>query len=114
MLELPKPIRLNRFIRPAKLANECDIPHAGKQDVVLAGMGRHKLRVPNFERRLREAKFVTLAAESENCSNHHGILMDPDTIICALANFNNNQTVGDGDSGSFDWKSINYIRSCLD
>lgn len=57
----------------------------GGKKVVAAGLGRIEFKKLNSEHLLRQANFVTLPADNENCSNHKNIMLDPDTIICAFS-----------------------------
>lgn len=56
--------------------------------------------VKTTEYRLRQAEFVTI--DSEYCSSQREFKTNPDTIFCAHANFKNEQTTTNGDSGNTD------------
>lgn len=71
----------------------------GGRNVIAAGLGRIQFDKENVDMRMRQASFITLPADNENCSKHKRILLDPNTIICAFANFKTNHSIGNGDSG---------------
>lgn len=100
LINLPQPITFSQFIQPAKLANNCDIPHLRSEIVITAGMGRinksESLPIP--ERRLRHVFLKTIL--SEDCSNNLNYKLDPDTAICASV-IENGERVAIGDSGIF-------------
>lgn len=101
LIELPTPITFNEHIRPVQLSNTCGMPHLGGEDVVAAGMGRDEMdkKTERSDMRLRHANFVTKS--SFFCSFQTNHRMDPNTIICANANHDTNQSVYKGDSGKF-------------
>lgn len=57
------------------------------------------IRVSNLDGRLRQANFVTL--DSDYCSDEPSFPLNPDSILCAFSNDDNNQSIYDGDSGIY-------------
>lgn len=100
LIKLPQPIAFNEFIQPAKLANDCNMPHWRGKSVTAVGMGRIEVNtwLPIPERRLRQAYFTTMS--SGECSKYAFSKTDPETFICARANANG-QRISVGDSGIF-------------
>lgn len=98
LLELPQPTTYNRYIRPVVFASVFEVPHRGGDSVMVAGRGRTEMDKKSFDSRLRQAHFVTMP--SEQCSVQMKHRPRPHTIICANANYDNNQTMYFGDSGN--------------
>lgn len=98
LIKLRRPLELNQFIQPAKLATNCEIPHLGNQSVIAVGMGRINADefIPFSERRLRHAYFDTIY--SEDCFYAVFDEPNPDSIICAGTNAKRQSTYN-GDSG---------------
>lgn len=99
---MPRRIKFNQFIHPAKLSSHCKIPHLGGQSVIAAGMGRVNADewIPLTERRLRHAHLETIFGE--DCGFDEPTV---DTIICTRVN-GNGQSTTKGDSG------ISLIQQC--
>lgn len=96
-MELPEPIELTKFIKPAKLGDGCiKKPYAGNKQVIAIGMGKVKdHREIKTGQRLRQAHLKT--SDVRECS---GIENDPNSIICMKENARG-QRVSFGDSGEY-------------
>lgn len=108
LLELPRPIRVSKFIQPAKMSTVCEIPHMGEQNVIVAGMGKFKVDDNSNSGVLLQAELVTV--DSESCTNLMKFKRTPETIICASTNLDTYKKTDLGDSGEY---STNDFRLTL-
>lgn len=99
LLELPRPIKINKFVSPAKLVAASDVLHGDDQKIIVIGMGIYENGSNAISGVLRQAELVTI--DSQTCSDKMKFKRDPDTIVCASTNFDNYQTTNVGDSGKY-------------